>query len=219
MFTFLGAPSLIGILFALVMVTSEASLSCKHRDEVPTAEDAAPAADLALGPAPSLVPAPAAAPAPALPWDRPTPTARPNEQLPEAGTTHFTPLAAASALRELGRAPSPENGNGPTVIVGAPQVTGGPVGDLDPSIRRMRAGFRACYARSIEAAEDPPDASTFSLRLVVMPNGSVRSVTALGASGAPPSLVDCMVRRAQMATFPASMGDGIEIVLPLGLHP
>ena len=83
----------------------------------------------------------------------------------------------------------------------------------------LRAGFRACYARSIEAAEDTPDASTFSLRLVVMPNGSVRSVTAVGASGLERSAVDCMIRRAQMATFPASRGDRIEVVLPLTLHP
>jgi len=83
----------------------------------------------------------------------------------------------------------------------------------------MRAGFRACYARSIEAAEEPPDASTFSLRLTVMPNGSVRSVTAQGASGVEPAAVECIVRRAQMTTFPASMGDGVEIVLPLSLRP
>jgi hypothetical protein len=127
--------------------------------------------------------------------------------------------SAASALAALGRGPLPSLDERPTVVVGAPRVLGGPLGDVDPAIKRMRAGFRACYAHGAAEAEELPDASAFSLHLFVMPNGSVRSVTAEGASGIAPAAVECIVRRAQMTTFPASMGAPVEIVLPLSLHP
>jgi hypothetical protein len=32
-------------------------------------------------------------------------------------------------------------------------------------------------------------------------------------------VVDCMVRRAQMATFPPPVGEPAEVILPITLHP
>jgi hypothetical protein len=148
----------------------------------------------------------------------------PDPPAPKIGASSSAPTSpmsrsAASALASLERGPLPSLDEGPTVVVGAPLVLGGPLGDVEPAIKRMRAGFRACYAHGVEEADEIPDAAAFSLHLFVMPSGSVRSVATEGAASINPAVAECIVRRAQMTTFPASMGDEVEIVLPLTLHP
>jgi hypothetical protein len=79
---------------------------------------------------------------------------------------------------------------------------------------------RACYARFVAVKDDVPDASSLSLRIVVAPNGSVRSVVADKVSGLAPGTTDCMVRRAQVSTFPPpAIGDPAEVVIPITAHP
>jgi len=138
-----------------------------------------------------------------------------------APETHTRPAstAVASSLAALERAPAPTQDDGPTVSFGPPQVSGGLLGDLEPTIRRMRAGIRACYARFVESEDDVPDASSLSLRFVVMSNGSVQSVRTLGSAGVAPGALDCMARRVQMTTFPLPAGEPAIVELPLQLRP
>ncbi len=105
------------------------------------------------------------------------------------------------------------------VSFGSPQVSGGLLGDLEPTIWRMRAGIRACYRRFVESEDDPPDASSMALRFVVMPNGGVQSVHPVGAEGVAPGVVDCIARRIQTTTFPLPTGEPAVVVLPLELRP
>jgi len=136
------------------------------------------------------------------------------EVLPEA-----RPVSSSLAL--LGQVPAaPSSEQGPTVALGSPQVSGGLLGDVDPAILRMRAAIRACYARFVAVEDDVPDASSLSLRIVVAPNGSVRSVVADKVSGLAPGTTDCIVRRAQVATFPPpATGGPAEVVIPITAHP
>jgi hypothetical protein len=103
------------------------------------------------------------------------------------------------------------------VTIETPRVTGGLVTDIGPTVARMRAGFSACYARWLDEEEDPPETSAISLRVVVMPSGSVRSVAAFANSGLAPGAVDCLVHRAEVATFPPPVGGAAEVVLPITL--
>jgi hypothetical protein len=128
-------------------------------------------------------------------------------------------LSSSSSLAGLERAPSPASGpEGPFVAVDTPRVTGGLVTDISPTVGRMRAGFRACYARWLDEEEDPPEASAISLRVFVMPSGSVRTVAVEANSGLSPSAVDCFVHRAEVATFPPPVGGAAEVVLPITLR-
>ena len=83
--------------------------------------------------------------------------------------------------------------------------------NIEHATSRLRAGMRACYLRSV--GDEPPDASRLALRIVVSTNGSVTSVRSESATDIDSSAVDCMVRRAQAATFPAPVGEPAEIVL------
>ena len=90
--------------------------------------------------------------------------------------------------------------------------------DLDPALRRMRAGIRACYVRFLEGEEEPETSSALSLHIAVMANGSVRKASADQVSGLDASAVDCIVRRAQMATLPPPVAQAAEITLPITLR-
>ena len=90
--------------------------------------------------------------------------------------------------------------------------------DVDPALRRMRAGVRACYVRFLDEEEEPPETSSLSLHLVVMPNGSVQSTRADDVSRLSAGAVDCIVRRAQVATFPPPVGEAADVTVPIQLH-
>jgi hypothetical protein len=113
----------------------------------------------------------------------------------------------------------PSSDQGPAVVFAPPRVAGGLLTDFDPAIRRMRAAVRACYVRFLAEEEEPPETSALTLRVVVMANGSVQSVRAVGAERLSASAIDCMVRRAQVATFPPPVGEPAEVSLPITLHP
>jgi hypothetical protein len=151
----------------------------------------------------------------------PTPDARAGASV--AGPTGSNGAGApaspiASSLAALGSA-SPSVDQGAVVLWGVPRVTGGLLTDLEPTLRRMRAGVRACYERFLEGSEEPETTATLSLRLVVMPNGSVRRASASEVVGLDQGTVDCIVRRAQMATLPPPVSEGAEVTLPITLRP
>jgi hypothetical protein len=130
------------------------------------------------------------------------------------------PVTSSSSLALLEHASAPPTApEGPLVTIAMPRVRGGLLTNIDPAIARMRAGIRACYVRSVEEQDDPPETSTLWLHVFVMENGSVRSAVADQVSGLGAAAVDCMVRRAQMATFPPPVGEPAEVILPITLHP
>ena len=123
----------------------------------------------------------------------------------------------SSSLSELGRAALPEIEGEPTIAVFVERVSGGLMPDIEHATSRLRAGMRACYLRYI--GDDPPDASRLSLRIVVSTNGSVKLVRSESISDIDPSAVDCMIRRAETATFPPPVGEPAEIVLSIAFLP
>jgi hypothetical protein len=124
----------------------------------------------------------------------------------------------SSSLTELGQTtPLPEIEGEPAIAVFVERVSGGLMPDIEHATSRLRAGMRACYLRSM--GEDAPDAARLALRIVVSPNGSVKSVRPEGASDIDASAVDCMIRRAQTATFPPPVGEPAEIALRIAFLP
>jgi hypothetical protein len=55
--------------------------------------------------------------------------------------------------------------------------------------------------------------------MVVSTNGSVKSARPEGISQIDAAAVDCMVRRAQAATFPSPVGEPAEILLSIAFLP
>jgi hypothetical protein len=140
----------------------------------------------------------------------------PLEGVAEAGTTAPGIASALAGLDRRARGPSADQG--PSVEWGPPRVTGGLLTDIEPALRRMRAGIRACYERFLEGQEEGDTTATLSLRIVVLPNGSVRKAGAAEARGLDPSTVDCIVRRAEMTTFPPPISEAAEVTLPIILR-
>jgi hypothetical protein len=133
---------------------------------------------------------------------------------------HAADAPASSSLASLGvDSEPPSRDQGPAVVFAPPRVTGGLLTDFDPALRRMRAAVRACYVRFLSDEDEPPETSALTLRVVVMESGSVQSVKAEGVAHLSASAVDCMVRRAQVATFPMPVGEPAEVFLPITLHP
>jgi hypothetical protein len=127
---------------------------------------------------------------------------------------------ASSSLAALGQiSEPPREESGPAVVFAPPRVMGGLLTDFEPALRRMRAGVRACYERFLGEEDEPPSASALSLHLAVMPNGSVKSAKAFDVSKLSASAVDCIVRRAQVATFPPPVGEAAEVIVPIQFHP
>jgi hypothetical protein len=120
-------------------------------------------------------------------------------------------------LSELGQSPLPDIEGEPTIAVFVERVSGGLMPDIEHATGRLRAGMRACYLRYL--GDDPPDASRMSVRIVVSTNGSVKSARAEGVSGIDEAAAECMVRRAQAATFPPPAGEPAEIVLSIAFLP
>jgi hypothetical protein len=140
-----------------------------------------------------------------------------------AAPTRTLPAAAApasSSLAVLGHiTDAPSSEEGPVVEFAPPRVKGGLLTDVEPAVRRLRAGVRACYERFVADEDEPPSASEVSLHLFVMQNGSVRSAKAEEVAHLSASAIDCMVRRAQVATFPPPVGEPSEVIVSIHLHP
>jgi hypothetical protein len=143
-----------------------------------------------------------------------------DKELPSASSTAAKAVPApplSSSLSELGQAPLPDIEGEPTIAVFVERVSGGLMPDIEHATGRLRAGMRACYLRYL--GDDPPDASRMSVRIVVSTNGSVKSARAEGISGIDEAAAECMVRRAQAATFPPPAGEPAEIVLSIAFLP
>ncbi len=126
----------------------------------------------------------------------------------------------SSSLARLGDITDPPSKEeGPSITFAPPRVTGGLLTDVEPALRRMRAGVRACYQRFLDEENEPPEASELSLHVLVMQNGSVRTARAQEVSRLSASAVDCMLRRAQVATFPPPVGEDAEVIVAIHLHP
>jgi hypothetical protein len=104
-------------------------------------------------------------------------------------------------------------------VFASPVVKGGLMTDVEPAVRRLRAGVRACYERFLAGEDDPPATSDLSLHLFVMPNGSVQSAKADDVSNLSATAIDCIARRAQVATFPPPVGEPSEVIVAIHLHP
>jgi hypothetical protein len=144
--------------------------------------------------------------------------AEPETALGSAGGSPLPARPLSSSLYELERVtPLPEIEGEPAIAVFVERVSGGLMPDIEHATSRLRAGMRACYLRSVD--DDAPDAARLALRIVVSTNGSVKSVRADGASDIDASAVDCMIRRAETATFPPPVGEPAEIVLRIAFLP
>ena len=190
-----------------LMVAAAALIACKA--SAPDAHDGGAALPSTPAAASAVQASPSSETPPAPPVAaQPTATGSP-------GATPAQPLS--SSLSELSRAPLPEIEGEAAIAVFVERVSGGLMPNIEHATSRLRAGMRACYLRSVE--DDPPDASRLSLRIVVSTNGSVKSVRSENVSDIGESAVDCMVRRAQNATFPPPVGDPAEIVLSIAFLP
>jgi hypothetical protein len=148
------------------------------------------------------------------------PAPLPNIRARSAAPSRSVEAPAASSLALLEQvSDGPASREGPVVTFAVPRVKGGLLTDIEAPLRRMRAGIRACYARFLDEEDEPPARSSLSLHLVVLESGSVRSVTAEDVTGLGASAVDCMVRRAEMATLPPASGEPAEVILPISLAP
>ena len=174
-------------------------------DDLLSGRSASPPADSEIDPGAMMVGEPSAIGLPARAGSQREPAAPPARPL-----TSSLPLLAAGA-------PPAMVANVPRIVLGSPTVSGGILPAIDRPLGRLKAGILACYARSLD--EHPPERSAISLRLAVSTNGSVRSVTAERVSALDPAVVECIVRRAEVATFPAPVGEPAEILLPMTLHP
>jgi hypothetical protein len=148
------------------------------------------------------------------------PAPLPNMRARSAAPSRSVEAPAASSLASLEQvSEGPASRERPVVTFAAPRVKGGLLTDIEAPVRRLRAGIRACYARFLDEEDEAPARSSLSLHLVVLKSGSVRSATAEEVTGLGASAVDCMVRRAEMATLPPAAGEPAEVVLPLSFLP
>jgi hypothetical protein len=147
----------------------------------------------------------------------PSRTSERTRTLPTAGPPASSVPPSLARLGDLTEPPSKEEG--PSVTFAPPRVMGGLLTDVEPALRRMRAGVRACYQRFLGEEDEPPETSELSLHVVVMQSGSVRRAQAKDVARLSPSAVDCIVRRAEVATFPPAVGEDAEIIVPIHLHP
>jgi hypothetical protein len=195
------------ILFVLAVALS----ACRSSRPSDTSEAGVSSTEPVAAP-PSAEQPPATAASEAPPAGRPsTPTGSTSAKAPPPAP----PLS--SSLSELGQAPLPDIEGEPTIAVFVERISGGLMPDIEHATGRLRAGMRACYLRYL--GDEPPDASRMSVRIVVSTNGSVKSARPEGVSEIDPPAVDCMVRRAQAATFPPPLGEPAEIVLSIAFLP
>ncbi len=131
-----------------------------------------------------------------------------------SGDKSLSALATDTAAAAPTTAGSAQKVKGPTgsAQVGGPNVTGGSVANASAIVGAMAAGFRACYNRGL--SEDPTMKGSVRITAKIGPNGEVVSATPSG-SGLSPSVIACVVRRVQSATFSPPEGGGATIVIPV----
>lgn len=97
--------------------------------------------------------------------------------------------------------------------VGKPGVSGGNVSNAARVVAGMRAGFRSCYQRGL--SENPDAAGSIRLTIRVGPGGEVAGVTPAPSGSLPPSVIACVVARAQAAQFDPPEGGSAVIAVPV----
>jgi TonB family protein len=80
-----------------------------------------------------------------------------------------------------------------------------------------KAGFRACYNRSLLSTDPSNQQGELRLLIDVGANGEVTDARAEGGKGLDADLIACLLRRAKSATFlpPEPPGTAMTLSLPL----
>jgi hypothetical protein len=113
---------------------------------------------------------------------------------------------------KAGAAPAGPHG---TVEPGHPETVGGRIPNAAAVVASLRAGFRACYNRTL--AQDPDAQGKIALSLQVGANGEVTSVTANPSGAIPGALVSCIRARARAAVFDPPAGGMAVVQVPVSL--
>jgi hypothetical protein len=135
-------------------------------------------------------------------------TSRPRDAAPSVPPPSLAPLGGIALV------PPPDATDGaPSIAIGRVETEGGLLREVDPSVRRMRAGLLACFTRGL--GEEGAEPGHVTLVATVGSGGSVHTVAASEVRGLSPGIVDCMRRRAQVATFPAPVGGAVRVSIPV----
>src|SRR5690606_12392102 len=100
-----------------------------------------------------------------------------------------------------------------SAAVGSAKVPVGSVSNASRVVAGMRAGFRACYQRSL--AENPDAQGSIHLTLRVGPGGEVQGVTASTTGSLPASVVACVKARASAGQFAPPDGGSAIVKVPV----
>jgi hypothetical protein len=120
------------------------------------------------------------------------------------GTTAGVPTGAGSGITV--KPPSS------ITTIDPPAVTGD-VPRAEQTVAGLKAGYRRCYMRGLEAT---PDAQgSVQLRVKIGPNGEVASVTTSGGAQLGSEIVSCLVRHTAQAHFEAPKASSGTIVIPI----
>jgi hypothetical protein len=92
-------------------------------------------------------------------------------------------------------------------------VAAGSVSNAASVVAGMRAGFRRCYQRGLDA--NPDIAGRISLTIRIGPGGEVASVSGSPSGNIPSSVVSCVKARAQAAQFAPPDGGSAVINVPV----
>jgi hypothetical protein len=92
-------------------------------------------------------------------------------------------------------------------------VAGGNISNAAKTVAAMRAAFRACYQKGLDA--NPDAQGSIRLSIKVGPGGEVSSVSATPSGNLPPSVVDCVSARARRAQFDPPEGGGAVVAVPV----
>jgi len=138
-------------------------------------------------------------------------------QLDPASQRDLSALASTRASVRLGDSGSSIEVRGPSVLTEAPVVVGGAVSDAARVIAGLRAGFRSCYASSLNS--DPSLGGVLRITFEVGPEGSVAGVRTASTGNLPPSLVACIAAQARRARFAPPAGSGAVLTAPVTFVP
>ncbi len=95
------------------------------------------------------------------------------------------------------------------------QVSGGTVGNASRVVAGMRAGFRACYNRGLQANPDMSGSVRVTAR--IGPNGEVLSASAAPSGSISSDVANCIASRVKSAQFDPPEGGAATVVIPVTL--